>query len=251
MRGAWGTAHCALPLSPSLRQRPGRTGLRLPASPRASVASRPNAARKRDHYDEVAQEFALAHEEMSGLGIGTEYRGLPPFPAWSRYDKKRQFHEVDNNRAHNRSRIAEAKAAAPRRPPRPRLAALKPGPRCATARTPAHHLRYSRLVASRRALGPWRGSPVGGVSRARRRARSWPPSCKCCPRFRRRTSSPRFGAPPDPTKPREVFRTEFNRKASSCARVCVGGCSSRVAHRRRARVGRRVCRTSAPPRLPV
>ena len=72
----------------------------------------PKAARKRDHYDEVAQEFALAHEEMSGLGIGTEYRGLSPFPAWSRYDKKRQFYEFDKNRAHNRSRIAEAKAAA-------------------------------------------------------------------------------------------------------------------------------------------
>ena len=36
----------------------------------------------------------------------------------------------------------------------------------------------------------------------------------------------KFGAPPDPTKLREVFRTEFNRKASSCARVWVGGCSS-------------------------
>ena len=24
----------------------------------------------------------------------------------------------------------------------------------------------------------------------------------------------KFGAPPDPTKPREVFRSEFNRKAS-------------------------------------
>ena len=63
----------------------------------------PKAARKRDYYNEVAQEFTLMHEEMSGLGIGTEYRGLPPFPAWSRYDKKRQFYEFDNNRAHNRS----------------------------------------------------------------------------------------------------------------------------------------------------
>ena len=44
-------------------------------------------------------EFTLMHEEMSGLGIGTEYRGLSPFPAWSRYDKKRQFNEVDHNRA--------------------------------------------------------------------------------------------------------------------------------------------------------
>ena len=65
----------------------------------SEASSMPKAARKRDYYNEVAQEFTLMHEEMSGLGIGTEYRGLSPFPAWSRYDKKRQFNEVDHNRA--------------------------------------------------------------------------------------------------------------------------------------------------------
>ena len=101
----------------------------------------PNAARKKQQYECAAKEFELTREAMRALNIEADFKGLPLFETWSRYTERRQDTVITDNRRHNKNRIARAKAAGPLRPPRPRLAALKPGPRCATARTPDHHSR--------------------------------------------------------------------------------------------------------------
>ena len=70
-----------------------------------------------------------------------------------------------------------------------------PGPRCATTRTSLLHTsllhcsRDSRPVRLRSVPGQRRRSPVCGESRASPSARSWPPSGKCCPGLRSRTTS--------------------------------------------------------------
>ena len=70
-----------------------------------------------------------------------------------------------------------------------------PGPRCAATRTSLLHTsllhcsRDSRPVRLRSVPGQRRRSPVCGESRASPSARSWPPSGKCCPGLRSRTTS--------------------------------------------------------------
>ena len=199
------------------------------------------------------QEFALAHEEMSGLGIGTEYRGLPPFPAWSRYDKKRQFHEVDNNRAHNRSRIAEAKAAA--EAPRPAAASEAGSSQAGSSVRDRSNTRSPLAILTTRCLAQSAGTLAGlprwwGVARATASSLMARAVMQVLPSISPAhiLAKVRRAARPDEAARGLPHRVQ---QEGQFLRSCVGGWVLIACRASRARFGRRVCRTSAPPRLPV
>ena len=160
-------------LRPS-RRRPGPRTRRQRAVPRATVASMPPAARKKQQYECAAKEFELTREAMRALNIEADFKGLPLFDKWSRYTERRQDHVITDNRKHNKNRIARAKAAAEA------AAASEAGSSQArpsvrdrsNTRSPMLAMLTLCCLAQRSgsltALARW--------SRARRRTRSWPPS---------------------------------------------------------------------------
>ena len=123
----------------------GRPVTRLRAAPRSTAP--PMASDDRNPlYEEYEAEFNTQREEMDALGIGASFKPLISYENWSRYRPSKRTFIVGHARRDSKIAIDRAKGQLPlteprrllrRRPPRPRLAALKPGPRCATARTPA------------------------------------------------------------------------------------------------------------------
>ena len=215
----------ALPDDAQVVERVVRESYRVLPSPRC-----PNAARKKQQYECAAKEFELTREAMRALNIEADFKGLPLFDKWSRYTERRQDHVITDNRKHNKNRIARAKAAAEA------AAASEAGSsQAGPSVRDRSNTRSPLAMLTTRCLAQ-RAGTLAGLARWWGVARATASSLMAAVMQVLPSSSPahilaKFGAPPDPTKPREVFRTEFNRKASSCARVCVGGCSSRVAHR--------------------
>ena len=247
----------------------------------------PPAARKKQQYECAAKEFELTREAMRALNIEADFKGLPLFETWSRYTERRQDNVITDNRKHNKNRIARAKAAAEaaaaseagssqagpsvrdRSNTRsPMLAALTPrrlAQRTASVTALARTLRCAPKTLTELVDGAAEDHPSQTLSRI-----------------------DAMLAPPDPNKPREVFRSDFKKQAimwelrqSKLARQCALAVEPALnpadltglalptgralVHLRscvcvwvlvacrgsRARVGPRVCGASAPPRLPV
>ena len=215
----------------------------------------PPAARKKQQYECAAKEFELTREAMRALNIEADFKGLPLFDKWSRYTERRQDHVITDNRKHNKNRIARAKAAAEaaaaseagssqagpsvrdRSNTRsPMLAALTPrrlAQRTASVTALARTLRCAPKTLTELVDGAAEDHPSQTLSRI-----------------------DAMLAPPDPNKPREVFRSDFKKQAimwelrqNKLARQCALAVEPpSPLPSPRARVGRRVCAPSAPPR---
>ena len=173
----------------------GRPVTRLGAVPRAIAP--PMASKDRnEEYARLKAEFDTMQAEMDALGIGASSKKLEEFEVWRRRRAAKRYHLVGNARRDN-SRAIVVPRRQRQRPPLLRREARvpMPGPRCAATRTSLLHTsllhcsRDSRPVRLRSVPGQRRRSPVCGESRASPSARSWPPSGKCCPGLRSRTTS--------------------------------------------------------------
>ena len=163
--------------------------------PRA-IAPQMASKDRNEEYARLKAEFDTMQAEMDALGIGASSKKLEEFETW----RRRQERNVITLWAMFAG-TTRAQSIVPRRqrqrPPLLRREARvpMPGPRCAATRTSLLHTsllhcsRDSRPVRLRSVPGQRRRSPVCGESRASPSARSWPPSGKCCPGLRSRTTS--------------------------------------------------------------
>ena len=164
--------------------------------PRA-IAPQMASKDRNEEYARLKAEFDTMQAEMDALGIGASSKKLEEFEVWRRHRAAKRKNLVGNARRDNTRAIDRAEKRQRQRPPLPRREARvpMPGPRCAATRTSLLHTsllhcsRDSRPVRLRSVPGQRRRSPVCGESRASPSARSWPPSGKCCPGLRSRTTS--------------------------------------------------------------
>ena len=172
---------------------------------------------------------------MDALGIGASFKPLIAYENWSRYRQSKRRSIVGNARRDNELAIDRANKAAAEATAASEAGSSQAGPSVrdrSNSRSPLAML-TTRCLAQR-------AGTLAGLARWWGVARATASSLMAAVMQVLPSSSPahilaKFGAPPDPTKPREV-----------CARVCVCGCSSRVAHR--ARVSSAVCVGLAPLR---
>ena len=181
-------------------------------------------------YEEYKAEFNTLREEMDALRIGASFKPLMAYENWVRYRPSKRRSIVGNARRDNKLAIDRANKAAAEAAAASEAGSSQARPSVrdrSNTRSPFAML-TTRCLAQR-------AGTLAGLARWWGVARATASSLMAAVMQVLPSISPahilaKFGAPPDPTKPSEVFRSEFNRKASSCARVWVGGCLSRVAH---------------------
>ena len=165
-------------------------------------------------YEEYDAEFNTMREEMDASGIGASFKPLMAYEYWSRCRPSKRKSIVGNARRDNELAIDRAKKAAAAAAAVSEAGNSQAGPSVrgrSNTRSPLAIL-TTRWIAQR-------AGSLAGIARWWGVARATASSLMAAVMQVLPSSSPahilaKFCAPPNPTKPREVFRSEFNRKAS-------------------------------------
>ena len=190
------------------------------AVPRA-IARQMASNDRSDEYARLKAEFDTVQAEMDAMGIGASSKKLEEFAAWRRRRAAKRHNLVgharrDNSRAIDRAEKAAAAAAASEA----RSSSANAGPSVrGHSNIPSPHIPSPLLARlTTRSIAQRSGSKTA-LARLWRVAHETVTSLlaavrQVLPRIEVVHYLDKFGAPPDPTKPREVFRYDFNINAS-------------------------------------
>ena len=174
-----------------------------------------------DEYARLKAEFDTVQAEMDALGIGASSKKLEEFATWRRRRAAKRNHLVGNARRDNSRAIDRAeKAAAAAAASEARSSSANAGPSVrGHSNIPSPHIPSPLLARlTTRSIAQRSGSKTA-LARLWRVAHETVTSLlaavrQVLPRIEVVHYLDKFGAPPDPTKPREVFRYDFNINAS-------------------------------------